>query len=130
MSKISKIPTSPLAELSWGALHPEDYAEELVEGREATVDAALSALEVPLATGDTLSHGSLWEAGLSTFTGVTHWVPVAERVWRAWTGPRRRDGEAHHGPVWHIDTDVPYDGPRDCACGVCSASTAGHPRHN
>lgn len=130
MSNSERQPTSPLAQLRWGALPPEDYAAELVEDREALVSAALRALELPLTTGDTLGHGHLWEAGLSTFTGVTHWVPVAERVWRAWTGPRRRDGEAHHGPVWHIDTDVPYDGPRDCACPACSASVAGAHRHN
>ena len=130
MSKISKIPTSPLAELSWGALHPEDYALDLVDAREEVVEAALDALVTPLSPDDVALHGHVWEVGLSTFTGVTHWVPVAERVWRAWTGPRARDGETHHGPVWHIDTDVPYDGPRDCACGTCSASTAGHHRHN
>jgi len=116
--------------LAWRTLPPEDYAASLVADRTAAVEAVLEAL-YPEAAGDDVSGEShVWEAGLTTYTGVTHWVPVAERMWRAWTGPRRVDGEDHHGPVWNLDTDVLWDGPRDCACPTCAASTRPPLRHN
>lgn len=57
-----------------------------------------------------------YEVGIgSTFT------PTTPEVFDAWTGPRRLNGLDHHGPIFHLGTDVQYAGPRHCGCPACES---------
>lgn len=50
------------------------------------------------------------------------WMSTSEDIFRSWTGPRRINGEEHHGEVFPLGSDKVYTGARVCPCRVCQAS--------
>lgn len=53
------------------------------------------------------------------------WVATSEDIFRSWTGPRRINGDEHHGPIYALGTQTLYTGARICACRECQ-STVDH----
>ena len=53
-----------------------------------------------------------------------------EIVWDSWTGPRRRNGEDYHGPVYYTGTRTTYTGKRVCPCTTCSEATLPHLKYD
>ena len=78
----------------------------------------------PLPPTDTIQP-TLYEVGLGS-----HFTPTTPDVFAAWTGPRRLNGEDHHGPIYNLGTQVPYDGPRHCPCHTCEAGASPIHRKN
>ena len=79
----------------------------------------------PLQPTDTIQPSPLYEVGLGG-----HFTPTTSDVFDAWTGPRRLNGLDHHGPIYNLGTQVPYDGPRHCACPTCEATASPVHRKN
>ena len=50
-------------------------------------------------------------------------VLIQPEVFSAWTGLRFINGTEYHGPVYNIDTNVQYTGPRHCHCRICQMHT-------
>ena len=109
--------------LVWNTLPTHVAIEALYSADDARVDSVYKALPLPpLGAPDTLASGPTWEVGIATLRGATEWLTTTEAVWTAWTGPRRRDGEEWHGPVYGMDGSGLYDGPRACPCGACQGT--------
>lgn len=53
-----------------------------------------------------------------------------EFIWDSWTGPRRRNGEDYHGPVYYTGTRATYTGKRVCPCTTCSEATLPHLKYD
>lgn len=58
------------------------------------------------------------------------WVATDEEIFKSWTGPRRINGDEHHGPVYALGTTTVYTGARICACKTCQSNVEPRYRKN
>ena len=116
--------------LIWNTLPTSDAVEALFLVDDVRLDTALKLLPLPNARiPDTLATDPTWEVGISTLQPSTVWLATNETSWRSWTGPRRRNGEDHHGPVFARDGDAVYTGLRECSCSTCQATVTASLRY-
>ena len=116
--------------LIWNTLPTSDAIEALFLVDDARLDTALKLLPLPnTRIPDTLATDPTWEVGLSTLHPSTVWLATNETSWRSWSGPRRRNGEDHHGPVYALDGTAIYTGLRECSCSTCQATVTASLRY-
>jgi len=79
----------------------------------------LPTLDLTAPQSDAALPNPFYEVGLGE-----SFVQTTSDVFDAWTGPRRLNGQDHHGPVYHLGTRTIYDGPRHCHCPTCEATAS------
>lgn len=86
---------------------------EKIELLESTPD-----IEKPFAPPtDDVASGPIMEVFVNS-----SWVETTEGVFKSWTGPRRINGEEHHGPIYAFGTETVYTGARVCSCRMCQST--------
>lgn len=114
-----------LRDFNWLLPNPELLAQAITTARDNAVHAALNTLLPPLSPTDTLLTDPILQIGIATFHNYTEWLPSEEKIWLAWTGPRRRNGEDYHGPILPLNQpNTTYNGPRECACSTCQSTVS------
>jgi hypothetical protein len=115
----------------WNMTPPAILIDALILARNTSATLALDLIAPPITYAtDDIIIGHIYEVGITACRGTVEWHATDATTWRSWLGVRRLDGDEYHDIIYIGDTQLVWDGVRECGCTTCTTSVKPELRHN
>ena len=115
----------------WNTTPPDILIDALILARHASATLALDMIaRRSTGTTDDIRIGHIYEVCITAPGSTREWHATDKTTWRSWLGLRRLDGAEYHDAIYIGNTQLVWDGIRECACTACTPSVKPELRHN